>query len=47
MAGYIAVRLEWKMAVGALVAVAHDILISVGVYAIFQFEVTPAPSSRS
>ena len=42
VAGYIAVRLEWKMAVGALVAVAHDILISVGVYALFQFEVTPA-----
>ena len=42
VAGYIAVRLEWKMAVGALVAVAHDILISVGVYAVFQFEVTPA-----
>ena len=39
---YIAVRLEWKMAVGALVAVAHDIVISVGVYAVFQFEVTPA-----
>jgi len=42
VAVYIAVRLEWKMAVGALVAVAHDIIISVGVYAIFQFEVTPA-----
>jgi preprotein translocase subunit SecF len=42
VAGYIAVRLEWKMAVGALIAVAHDILISVGVYSIFQFEVTPA-----
>ena len=42
VAGYIAVRLEWKMAVGALVAVAHDILISVGFYALFQFEVTPA-----
>lgn len=42
VAVYIAVRLEWKMAVGALVAVAHDILISVGVYSIFQFEVTPA-----
>lgn len=39
---YIAVRLEWKMAVGALIAVAHDILISVGVYSLFQFEVTPA-----
>jgi len=42
IAFYIAIRLEWKMAVGALVAVAHDIVISVGVYAIFQFEVTPA-----
>ena len=39
---YIAWRLEWKMAVGALVAVAHDIIISVGVYSVFQFEVTPA-----
>ena len=38
---YISVRLEWRMAVGALVAVVHDILISVGVYSIFQFEVTP------
>jgi preprotein translocase subunit SecF len=35
-------RGEWKMAVGVLVAVLHDIVISVGVYAIFQFEVTPA-----
>ena len=30
------------MSVGALVAVAHDILISVGLYSLFQFEVTPA-----
>jgi len=39
---YIAVRLEWKMAVGALVAVAHDIVLSVGVYSVFRFEITPA-----
>ncbi len=39
---YIAWRLEWKMAVGALIAVAHDIIISVGVYSILQLEVTPA-----
>lgn len=39
---YISVRLEWKMAIGALVAVAHDIILSVGAYAIFRFEVTPA-----
>lgn len=39
---YIAVRLEWKMAVGAMVAVLHDIIITVGIYALFQFEVTAA-----
>lgn len=42
MAVYIALTLEWRMAVGALVAVAHDIIISVGLYSIFQLEVTPA-----
>lgn len=42
IAAYIALRLEWKMAIGALAAVVHDIVITVGVYAIFQFEVTPA-----
>lgn len=42
IAMYISVRLEWKMAIGALAAVVHDIIISVGVYAIFRFEVTPA-----
>ena len=39
---YLTARLQWKMAVGALVAVAHDILMTVGVYALFQFEVSPA-----
>ena len=42
VAVYIAVRLEWKMAVGALVAVTHDIVVSVGFYSLFQFEITPA-----
>jgi preprotein translocase subunit SecF len=39
---YITIQLEWKMAVGALTAVVHDIIVTVGVYALFQFEVTPA-----
>lgn len=39
---YITIQLEWKMAVGALAAVAHDIVVSVGFYAVFRFEVTPA-----
>src|SRR5207249_3743523 len=33
---------EWKMAVAALVAVIHDILVTVGVYSVSRFEVTPA-----
>ncbi len=38
---YITIRLRWEMAVGALVAVAHDLLFTVGMYALFQFDVTP------
>ncbi len=38
---YLTIRLEWRMAVAAIVAVAHDVIVSVGVYSIFQFEVTP------
>ena len=33
---------EWKMSVAALVALAHDLVITVGVYALSGFEVTPA-----
>ncbi len=33
---------EWKMSVAALVALAHDVVITVGIYAIVGFEVTPA-----
>ena len=32
----------WKMAVAAIVALVHDLLLTVGVYAIVGFEVTPA-----
>jgi len=38
---YLTFRFEWKMAFAALVAVVHDIIITVGVYAILGFEVTP------
>jgi preprotein translocase subunit SecF len=33
---------EWKMSVGAMVALVHDVVITVGVYALSGFEVTPA-----
>ncbi|MGZ8765582.1 MAG: protein translocase subunit SecF [Acidimicrobiia bacterium] len=39
---YLSLRFEWKMAASAIIAVIHDILITVGVYAITGFEVTPA-----
>ena len=39
---YLTLRLEWKMAVAAIVAVIHDVIITVGIYALFGFVVTPA-----
>lgn len=42
IAAYLSIRLEWRMAAGALVAVVHDIAVTVGVYSLFQFTVTPA-----
>jgi preprotein translocase subunit SecF len=33
---------EWKMSVGGIVALIHDLVITVGVYALSGFEVTPA-----
>ena len=39
---FISWRFEWRMAVAAIAAMVHDVLISVGVYSVFGFEVTPA-----
>ena len=39
---FISLRFEWRMAIAALTAMAHDVLLAVGAYTIFQFEVTPA-----
>ena len=39
---YISIRFEWKMAVATLAALIHDILVTVGVYSLFGFPVTPA-----
>jgi preprotein translocase subunit SecF len=39
---YLSIAFEWKMAVAALIALAHDIVITVGVYALAHFEVSPA-----
>jgi len=42
VAVFIAWRLEWWMALAAIIAMLHDVLISVGVYSVLRFEVTPA-----
>jgi preprotein translocase subunit SecF len=35
-------RLEWKMAVAAIVEVLHDLVITAGIYSLIGFQVTPA-----
>jgi preprotein translocase subunit SecF len=42
IAAYLSFRFEWRMALAAIIAVIHDIIITVGVYAVTGFEVTPA-----
>jgi preprotein translocase subunit SecF len=42
LALYLSFRFELRMAIAALIAVVHDVIITVGVYAVTGFEVTPA-----
>ena len=37
----IAIRFEWRMAVAAIIAMLHDVVIAAGIYSVFGFEVTP------
>jgi preprotein translocase subunit SecF len=39
---YISFRFELKMAIATLVALVHDVIITLGVYSVTQLEVTPA-----
>jgi preprotein translocase subunit SecF len=39
---YLSIAFEWRMAVAALTALLHDIVITVGVYALTGFQVSPA-----
>jgi preprotein translocase subunit SecF len=39
---YISFRFEWKMAIGAMAAMVHDVVITAGVYALTGREVSPA-----
>jgi SecD/SecF fusion protein len=40
--GYISLRFQWKFALPVLIALAHDVLITVGIYALLGREVTTA-----
>jgi len=42
VAAFISWRFEWRMALSAIIAMIHDVMISVGIYSLFRFEVTPA-----
>ncbi len=39
---YLAIVFEWKLALGAVFALIHDVIATVGVYALVGFQVTPA-----
>lgn len=39
---FLSIYFEWRMALSALVALAHDLVITVGIYALVGLEVTPA-----
>jgi SecD/SecF fusion protein len=39
---YISVRFQWKYSVGVIVALAHDLLIAIGIYALTDREITTA-----
>lgn len=39
---YISIRLEWKMALAGMLALAHDLVFTAGIYSLSGFEVSPS-----
>ena len=39
---YISLRFQWRMAVGGMVALLHDLVVAAGIYSIVGFTVTPS-----
>ena len=39
---YLSIRFEWKMAIAAIIALLHDLLITAGIYSLVGFEVSPS-----
>ena len=43
---YVTVRFQWQYALPVIIALAHDVVITIGIYALTGFEVTPATVIR-
>ncbi len=39
---YISLRFQWRMAIGGMLALVHDLVVAAGVYSLIGFEVTPS-----
>jgi preprotein translocase subunit SecF len=39
---YLSIAFEWKMAIAAFIALIHDLVIAIGIYALAGFQVSPA-----
>ncbi|HEV2088694.1 MAG TPA: protein translocase subunit SecF, partial [Cryptosporangiaceae bacterium] len=39
---YLVIRFEWRMAIGAIAALAQDLLLTAGIYSLVGFDVTPS-----
>jgi preprotein translocase subunit SecF len=39
---YMSLRFQWRMAVGGMIALAHDLIVAAGVYSLAGFELTPS-----
>ncbi|WP_375475244.1 protein translocase subunit SecF [uncultured Jatrophihabitans sp.] len=39
---YISLRFQWRMAIGGILALLHDLVLAAGVYSVVGFEVTPS-----
>ncbi|WP_131747111.1 protein translocase subunit SecF [Frankia sp. Cppng1_Ct_nod] len=39
---YLSVRFEWKMALAAMASLVHDLIVTMGIYSLVGFQVTPA-----
>jgi preprotein translocase subunit SecF len=39
---YISLRFQWRMAIGGMLALLHDLMVAAGIYSLVGFEVTPS-----